>query len=63
MKSIENTIRSEFPGEQNKALRAYIRKAAQTGNVMHLTHYIGLTASGLAGLKNVQAAIDNTQKQ
>ena len=55
--TIEQAIRSEFPGKSNAGLRAELRLAAQSGSVMGLANRIALTTSGRLGLQAVQAAI------
>lgn len=55
--TIEQAIRSEFPGKSNAGLRAELRLAAQSGSVMGLARRVALTTSGRIGLQVVQAAI------
>jgi len=56
--TVEQAIRSEFPGKSNAGLRAELRLAAQSGSVMGLASRIALTAAGKIGLQVVQAAIE-----
>ncbi|OHD26018.1 MAG: hypothetical protein A2Y38_02430 [Spirochaetes bacterium GWB1_59_5] len=50
-------IKRQFPGRNNRALRARIFKLAETGNVLGLRRTVALTERGLTGLKRVQEVI------
>ena len=58
--AVPRTIRAEFPGKNNAALRAEIREAAKHGRpaVLGLARRIGLTTRGQCGLNNVAKLID-----
>lgn len=62
MTSVEKEIRANFAGQENKALRARIRKAAATGGapaVRAIAYQVGLTAHyGVPSLEAVARAIE-----
>ena len=59
---VEQLIRENFPGERNRAFRLRICEAAGRGaeSVMMLAHTVGLTACGVAGLRQIADQVRQT---
>jgi len=55
---IEKAIRYEFPGPNNKGLRAELRRCEYPEQVRLLAHSTGFTACGLASLEAVAEAFE-----
>ena len=54
----EREIRANFPGPQNKGLRAAIRKCETAYSVRSLSSTIGFTVRGKLGLESCAKALD-----
>lgn len=55
---IEKSIRENFPGRGNAAIRRELRRAQSGSDVRAMTRFVAFSARGLASLEEVAAAVD-----